>query len=84
MSIKNYLKSKTGTIALNIIALIVLSLFLLSIGNEFKAILIIVLAWIVTLSIYMFISYRKRRDYFYIRNLYFILFNFLYINLYKK
>lgn len=36
MSIKNYLKSKTGTIALNIIALIVLSLFLLSIGNEFK------------------------------------------------
>ena len=34
MSIKDYLKSKTETIALNIIALIVLSLFLLSIGNK--------------------------------------------------
>ena len=64
MSIKDYLKSKIGTIALNIIALIVLSLFLLSIGNELKAILIIVLCWIVTLFIYLFISYKKRNDYF--------------------
>ena len=64
MSIKDYLKSKIGTIALNIIALIVLSLFLLSIGNELKAILIIVLCWIVTLFIYLFISYKKRNDIF--------------------
>ncbi len=64
MTIKSYLKSKIGTIALNIIALIVLSLFLLSIGNELKAILIIVLCWIVTLFIYLFISYKKRNDYF--------------------
>ena len=64
MSIKDYLKSKTETIALNIIALIVLSLFLLSIGNKFKAILIIVLSWIITLFIYLFFSYKKRKDYF--------------------
>ena len=73
MSIKDYLKSKIGTIALNIIALIVLSLFLLSIGNELKAILIIVLCWIVTLFIYLFISYKKRNDYFQLlENLYII------------
>ena len=64
MTIKSYLKSKSGTIALNIIALIVLSIFLLSIGNEFKVIMVIVLSWIITLLIYHFISYRKRKNYF--------------------
>lgn len=72
MSIKDYLKSKIGTIALNIIALIVLSLFLLSIGNELKAILIIVLCWIVTLFIYLFISYKKRNDYFHLLNIFYL------------
>ena len=64
MTIKSYLKSKSGTIALNIIDLIVLSIFLLSIGNEFKVIMVIVLSWIITLLIYYFISYRKRKNYF--------------------
>ena len=64
MSLKDYLRSKIGTIALNSIALIVLSVFLLSIGNELKAIMIIGLWWIVILSIYFFSAYRKRKVYF--------------------
>ncbi len=64
MSLKDYLKSKVGMISLNIISLIVLSVFLLSIGNEFEAIMIIVLSWIVILFIYFFIAYRKRKSYF--------------------
>ena len=64
MSLKDYLRSKIGTIALNSIALIVLSVFLLSIGNELKAIMIIDLWWIVILFIYFFNAYRKRKAYF--------------------
>ena len=64
MSLKDYLRSKIGTIVLNIIALIVLSIFLLSIGNELKVIMIIDLWWIVILSIYFFSAYRKRKAYF--------------------
>lgn len=64
MSLKDYLKSKIGTIVLNIIALIVLSIFLLSIGNELKEIVIIDLWWIVILFIYFFNAYRKRKAYF--------------------
>ncbi|MDZ7543171.1 sensor histidine kinase, partial [Clostridium perfringens] len=64
MNFKDYLKSKTGTIFLNIIGVIALSIFLLSIGNEFKAVMIIVLSWITVLFMYCIISYRKRKDYF--------------------
>lgn len=64
MSLKDYLKSKGGTIFLNIIALIVLAVFLLSIGNEFKAVAIIALCWILTLITYFTVNYRKRKDYF--------------------
>ena len=64
MSFKDYLKSKVGTISLNIIALIVLTIFLLSIGNEVQPIMLIVFLWIVILFIYIFISYRKRKGYF--------------------
>lgn len=64
MNLKDYLKSKIGTIFLNIIALIVLSIFLLSIGNEFKAVIIIAFSWTIVLFIYLVIAYRKRKDYF--------------------
>ena len=64
MSLKDYLKSKIGTIVLNIIALIALSIFLFSIGNELKSIVIIDLWWIVILFIYFFNAYRKRKAYF--------------------
>ena len=64
MSLKDYLKSKIGVIFLNIIALIFLSLFLLSIGNELEAVSIIAFSWIIVLCIYLVITYRKRKDYF--------------------
>ena len=64
MSLKDYLKSKIGTIFLNGIALITLSVFLLSIGNEFEPVIIIVLSWIITLFIYFMIVYKKRKNYF--------------------
>lgn len=64
MSLKDYLRSKIGTIVLNIIALMVLSIFLLSIGNELKAIMIIDLSWIGILFIVIFSSYRKRKSHF--------------------
>lgn len=64
MNLQDYLKSKIGTIFLNIIGLIVLSIFLLSIGNEFKAVMIIAFSWIIVLFIYFVIAYRKRKDYF--------------------
>ena len=64
MSLRNYLKSKIGTITLNSIALIILSIFLLSIGNEFKAVVVIVFSWTIVLFIHFLIAYRKRKDYF--------------------
>ena len=64
MNLQDYLKSKIGTIFLNIIGLIVLSIFLLSIGNKFKAVMIIAFSWIIVLLIYFVIAYRKRKEYF--------------------
>ena len=64
MNLQDYLKSKIVTIFLNIIGLIVLSIFLLSIGNEFKAVMIIASSWIIVLLIYCVIAYRKRKEYF--------------------
>lgn len=62
MSLKDYLKNKIGIIFLSILALIVLSIFLLSIGNELKAIAIIVLSWIAILFIYFIAVYKKLKD----------------------
>ena len=64
MNLQDYLKSKIGTIFLNVIGVIVLSIFLLSIGNEFKAVMIIAFSWIIVLLIYFVIAYRKRKEYF--------------------
>lgn len=64
MNPKDYLKSNISTIFLNFIALIVLSIFLFSIGNEFKAVMIIVVSWMGVLFIYFSIAYKKRKDYF--------------------
>ena len=64
MSLKDYLKSRVAIIFLNIIALITLSVFLLSVGNKFKVIITIAITWIVFLFVYFMFAYRKRRDYF--------------------
>lgn len=64
MSLKDYLKSKLGTILLNTIALITLSIFLLSVGNEFEVIMTIGITWITVLFIYFMYEYKKRKSYF--------------------
>ena len=64
MSLKDYLKSKVAIIFLNIIALMTLSVFLLSVGNESKIIITIAITWIVFLFVYFMFAYRKRRNYF--------------------
>lgn len=64
MSFKEYLKHNIGIILLNIISSLSLSIFLLSIGNQFKAIVTIIVVWIGILSVYLFIAYRKRKDHF--------------------
>ena len=64
MSLKDYLKSRVAIIFLNIIALITLSVFLLSVGNKFKVIITIAIAWIIFLFVYFMFAYRKRRAYF--------------------
>lgn len=64
MSLKDYLKSKLGTILLNTITLITLSIFLLSVGNEFEVIMTIGITWITVLFIYIMYEYKKRKSYF--------------------
>lgn len=64
MSLKDYLKNNIGIIFLNITALIFLTAFLFSIGNEIKSLVIIAISWIVVLSIYLLVAYRKRKEHF--------------------
>lgn len=64
MSFKDYIKNRIGTIVFNIIALLFLSIFLLSIGTEIKAVIMIVFSWIIALFIFLIIAYRKRKGYF--------------------
>lgn len=64
MSLKDYLNSKLAIIFLNIIALIALSIFLLSVGNEVDAILTIVISWVIFLVVYFIFEYKKRKSYF--------------------
>lgn len=64
MSLKDYLKSKVGIILLNITGLITLSIFLFSVGNEFKTIMTIGITWITVLLIHFMYEYKKRKSYF--------------------
>lgn len=64
MNLKDYLKNKIGIIFLNITSLIVLSIFILSVGNELKTVIVISFLWIVVLSIHILITYIKRKTYF--------------------
>ena len=50
MSIQEYLNKRIGVISLNIISLIVLSVFLFSSGNTFEVIKIIWITWGMVLS----------------------------------
>lgn len=58
MSIKEYLNNRIGVISLNVISMIVLSIFLFSVGNAFNIIKIIVIVWGIGLAVYLMLEYR--------------------------
>ena len=64
MSFKEYLKYNIANILLNIISLIFLEVFLLSIGNELKPLVIIAIIWICVLFSYLIMAYIKRKNHF--------------------
>ena len=64
MNFKEYLKYNIGNILLNIMSLIFLEVFLLSIDNELKPLIIIAVIWGCVLFGYLIIAYIKRKDYF--------------------
>lgn len=61
MNFKAYLKHSIGIILLNIVGLLFLCVFLFSVGNVFKSIMLIALIWNSVLIIYLVSSYRKRK-----------------------
>ena len=64
MIFKEYLKYNIANILLNIISLIFLEVFLLSIGNELKPLVIIAIIWICVLFSYLIMAYIKRKNHF--------------------
>ncbi len=64
MSLSDYLKGKAGSILLNILALVTLIIFLISVGNTFDTIKAIAITWtIIGVTFYAY-EYRKRKVYF--------------------
>lgn len=70
MSIQEYLNKRIGVISLNIISLIVLSVFLFSSGNTFEVIKIIWITWGMVLSMYLLHEYKTIEKHFYKLNKY--------------
>lgn len=68
MSLKEYIKSRLGVVFLNMVSLITLLIFLLSVGNSFSVIVTIGSIWTIVLIIYLIFSYRKRKSYFTVIN----------------
>lgn len=64
MSLGDYLRGKSNIILLNVISLIILSIFLFSVGNTFDTIMTITITWIVVFIIFFMYEYRKRKVYF--------------------
>ena len=64
MSLRDYLKSRTGIIVLNIISLLTLIIFLISTGNTFDTIKVIMIVWILILGVFLIYEYKKRKVFF--------------------
>lgn len=64
MSLRDYLKSRTGIIVLNIISLLTLIIFLISTGNTFDTIKVIMVVWILILGVFLIYEYKKRKVFF--------------------
>lgn len=64
MTLIDYLKSRTIVILLNTISLITLIVFLLSVGNTFETIKVIIGVWILVLSLFLAYEYKNRKIFF--------------------
>ncbi|WP_042273309.1 sensor histidine kinase [[Clostridium] dakarense] len=64
MSLRDFFKSRTGIILLNIISLLTLIVFLVSTGNTFDTIKVIMLVWILILGAFLIYEYKKRKVFF--------------------
>ncbi|SHI94323.1 hypothetical protein SAMN02745163_01071 [Clostridium cavendishii DSM 21758] len=64
MSLGDYLKSRVNIILLNIVGLISLIIFLISVGNNLDTIGVITFVWILIFSLFITIQYKKRKEYF--------------------
>lgn len=64
MSLKDYLKSRSGAIFINIISLVTLVVFLFSIGNTFDSIKIIITSWLIVVIIFFSYQYKQMKIYF--------------------
>ena len=64
MRFGDYCKSKAGVVLLNAAAMLVLSIFLLLLGNTGAVIFLIVIVWILVLGIFLLTEYFFRRKYF--------------------
>lgn len=64
MTLKEFLKGNKVSIIFNLLAMILLSIFLLSIGNNFQSILMIIMTWSVFLICFYGYEYNHRKKYF--------------------
>lgn len=64
MNLRDYLKNRYGIIGLNIISLLTLTIFLISTGNTFDTIKVIIVVWILVLSVFLIYEYKKRKVFF--------------------
>lgn len=63
MSFKRYLKNMLPIILMNLFCILILSLFLIYIGNSIDTIVIIIISWLFILISYISISFYKRKIY---------------------
>lgn len=64
MSLGEYLKGKRSDILLNIIGLIILNIFLFSVGNTLDTISVVVITWVIIIVLFNIYEYRNRKVYF--------------------
>lgn len=64
MSLKDYVKSRAGVIGINIVSLVTLVIFLISVGNTLDIIKVIALVWILAMSVYLIYEYKQRKIFF--------------------
>lgn len=64
MSLGDFLKSRFSVIFLNLISLVTLLVFLLSVGNTVDTLKTISVTWIIVLGTYLFFQYKNRKEFY--------------------